>query len=534
MTKASLRCALPALALAAFVLLPFLGKAFTIDDTLFLRQAEHLLTDPLHPTAFEMVWSELAAPLRMSSIMPSGPVMAYLLVPCVRLGGVEWLAHLQQLVFFGLAIVATAGIALRLGLPREAAVTAALLLAATPSAIGMTATAMPDVPAMALGALGIERLLAWRESRRWHAGAAAAGFLALAALARSHLVLLLPVAVLLLPGDAPGWRRWREVPLAAWVPIVAAPLAALAVALVTRDPAGPSTALAGSARSFSSASNLGRNVAAFLVHWTLALPLALPWAALRWRAIVRQPFFYVMTLAAAFVLLLEGEGHRLFLVAPAAGLAAGALWDILAGGLRAKDRVQTALGLWLLISLPVALYLHMPSKYLLAAAPAAAILVARRASQASRRFALAALGATVAAGVLLGVLIVRADTAFAGLGRRAAAELIAPNVAAGRNVWFAGHWGFQWYAEKAGARCLTITPPRPLAGDLAVSSLRSFGHAIHLFPDRKLLATIEGSEPGGRIMSMNLGSGFFSNYWGYLPWAWGDEVLDRFDLWELE
>ena len=531
--KAASRCAAPALVLAALVLLPFLGKAFTIDDTLFLKQAEHLLTDPLHPTAFEMVWSELAAPLRMSSIMPSGPVMAYLLVPCVRLGGAEWLAHLEQLVFFCLAILATTGIALRLGLPKEAALAAALLLAATPAALAMAATAMPDVPAMALGALGIERLLASRESGRWHAGIAAAAFLALAALARSHLLLLLGVAILLLPGDTIGWRRWREVPRPAWIPIVAAPLVVLAVVLVTRDPEGRSTVFAGSALGFNSPANLARNATAFAVHWTLVLPLALPWAASRWRAIVRQPFPYVTTLAAGFVLLGEGVAHRVFFLAPAAGLGAGVLWDVISDGWRRRDRVQTALGAWLLIALPVTIYLHMPSKYLLASAPAAAILVARQLAQAPRRLSMALLGATIAAGIVLGVLIVRADAAFAALGRRAAAELIAPNVAAGSNVWFAGHWGFQWYAEKAGARCLTTTTP-PRRGDLAVSSRNGLGQAIKFFPRRELLAALEESRPGGRIMSRKLGCGFFSNYWGYLPWAWGDDLLDRYDLWRLE
>jgi hypothetical protein len=176
----------------------------------------------------------------------------------------------------------------------------------------------------------------------------------------------------------------------------------------------------------------------------------------------------------------------------------------------------------------------MPSKYLVPSAPAAAIVVARRAMQTSPRLARALIGATVAAGLALGVLVIRADAAFADLGRRAAAELIVPSVAAGHNVWFAGHWGFQWYAEKAGARCLTETPPLPLSGDLAVSSRNTFGYAIGFFPQRKLLATLEDTTPGGRIMSKKLGCGFFSNTWGYLPWAWGDDVLDRFDLWQLE
>jgi hypothetical protein len=38
-----------------------------------------------------------------------------------------------------------------------------------------------------------------------------------------------------------------------------------------------------------------------------------------------------MTLAAGIMLRLEGEAHRLFVIAPAAGLGAGVLWDVLAG-----------------------------------------------------------------------------------------------------------------------------------------------------------------------------------------------------------
>ena len=66
-----LRAALPALLLAAAVLLPFLNKAFTMDDTVFMREAMHALADPLHPTAFEMVWTYDSQ--RLSTIIPTGP-----------------------------------------------------------------------------------------------------------------------------------------------------------------------------------------------------------------------------------------------------------------------------------------------------------------------------------------------------------------------------------------------------------------------------------------------------------------------------
>jgi len=35
-------------------------------------------------------------------------------------------------------------------------------------------------------------------------------------------------------------------------------------------------------------------------------------------------------------------------------------------------------------------------------------------------------------------------------------------------------------------------------------------------------------------MSRSDGVGFYSNGFGYLPWAWGSEPVDRYELWELE
>ena len=56
--RLSLSCrllvAVPAIVVAGLILLPFLNKAFNIDDLTFLLQAEHILKDPWHPTAFEM------------------------------------------------------------------------------------------------------------------------------------------------------------------------------------------------------------------------------------------------------------------------------------------------------------------------------------------------------------------------------------------------------------------------------------------------------------------------------------------------
>lgn len=522
--------ALPAIALAALALLPFAGKAFTIDDTLFLRQAEHLLIDPLHPTAFDLTWTE--QPARLSSIMPSGPIMAWLLVPSLRLGGVEWAAHLANLALLVIALWATAGLARRIGLDQWGSVVACLLLASAPAVLAMSATAMPDVPAMALGALGLERLLAWRDERRWHQPLVAALALGLAPLARSHLGLMLGVGALALLGDGEPLRlsTWRAIPWKSWLPLAGALAISFAIMRITRDPLPAGASVAGAVGGFATFSSLHRNVVAFATHWTLALPFALPWAAMRGRAMPWRLGWVVLPVMVALIAL---SGFPWFVgLAPLPTVGALALIDVVHDAFRRRDRTQLVLAAWLLVALPVCFYVQMAPKYVIASAPAGALLIARAFAALPRRN-LAAL-ATVAIGLALGVAIVRADQQFSGLSRRAAATLVAPRVRAGKHVWFSGHWGWQWYAEQAGARCLTSTPPFPAAGDVVVSSSRSESFAIKRFPKRRLIETLTDETPGGRVMSRAECVGFYSDHWGYLPWGWGTEDIDRFDVWEME
>jgi len=531
--------ALPALALAAILLLPFAGKAFTIDDTVFLRQAEYALTDPLHPSALTMVWSEVSKPMRLSQVMPTGPLMAWLLMPVALASGSEIVAHLEQLLLVLLAVFEVAVLALRLGYDDEVARVAALFLAATPAVLGMSGTVMPDIAAMTLALVGVERLHAWGREGRAMQGVAAALALGIAPLARSHVLLLAGLGVLFLPLPpiAPFTRllphRVRAGAWVKWLPVVAAPVLMLLVLRIVQDPLGGSSDMVSAAGMFSSLGNVRSNAIAFGVHWVLLLPLGLAWMLSRGRTFWMSVFPW-LGLAAALAAIWYGHETGWLWIAPVAGFGAAVVADVVADSVRRRDPTSGMLALWLLVALPIVIYLHFPSKYLVACAPAAAIVSARAVLSLPRPRAHAIAGGLIAAGAILGVMILRADSTFAGLGRRAAEELVAPYVTSGQNVWFNGHWGFQWYAEKAGGRCLTSTPPHPVHGDLVVSSVETItGIPIQSFRSRELVATVTDQSPGGRIVSSQLGAGFYSNGWGYLPWAWGSTPVDRFDLWRL-
>jgi len=524
-----LRRSLPALLLASIVLVPFLGKPFTMDDTVFLFEARHAIGDPLHPTAFDMPWNGSVG--RVSTMVPTGPGMAWLLVPSVLSSHPEVVAHLLQLAMLWLAIVATVALALRLGVASRWSAAAGLLVGLAPAVLGMAGTAMPDVPGMAIGVAGIQQLVAWRDDRRIRQAVAAALLLGLAPLVRTHLVGLFAIGALLLLGNPLEPARWRTGGAGRWAPLVAATIITALLTLVTRDPASGAGSIAGAAAAWSSPWRIPPNLLAYLVHWSIALPFTLPWVAIRFRAIVAHPWLFVPSVAAAAGIAIAAAPPDLTWLFVALGaLTLTAMAEALLDAWRRRDGLQFTLVAWLLLPLPAAVYTHLPSKLLLVSAPAAAILVSRAAS------ALAAVGrrtiaATALASALLGIAILRAETAFSTLGRDAAETLIRPQVAVGRRVWYVGSWGFQWYAERAGARFFPVEPPFPRNGDLVVACRIC---EPHIYPDamRALLPArrISHADPGGRLMDMGVNAGFFSNTWGLLPWSWGRGLLEGFDV----
>jgi 4-amino-4-deoxy-L-arabinose transferase-like glycosyltransferase len=459
-----------ALALAAIVLLPFLNKAYTIDDPVFLREAQALLTDPLHPSAFRMVWAS-ARDLRASEFLPGGPLAAYVLVPLALAQWQEWAGHLLMFIYFATAIAATAALARRFGLSPWAQQAAAVLTASAPVALGMAGTVMPDIPAMMFVALGMERFIAWTQSHRWRAGILAALFLALAVLARINLLVLLAIAAYYALRRSWVLRQdWRNV-----LPVVLAGGLVLLGLIVTRDPdaaGGTAVSAVGHQLGFDFSR---RHVVALLIAYLTTTPL----------------------LAALFT--------------------------------RRRLEPSAFLWVWLLVPVPVIAYVQIAPKYLLPALPAAAILAAHGLDRMASRTRILALLAGV--GTTLGLLILMADARMAGTARTAAAQLIRPRAEAGERVWYAGHWGFHWYAEAAGAMPLTVDPPFPSRGDIVVGSTVDRPVGLLAVLPRTLIETWGSLEPAGQVMSRH--AGFYSDLWGLLPWWWERPEGSGFHVWRV-
>jgi hypothetical protein len=529
-----LTCAGPALLATFVVLLPFLGKPFTNDDVTFLLQAKHVMHDPLHPTAFDGVFD--GHRVRLSRALVTGPVMAYLLLPSVALGGAEWAAHVVQLGLLVIAAMSTAGLTLRLGHSPQQAVVASLLVIASPAVLGMAATAMPDIAAMAFAVAGMERLVASRQECRPLSAVTAGVLLAVAVLSRPHVLLLIPCASVWsfipeLQGGCKPSARWS-----AFIPAVVALGLVAVVVYVTRDPFSGDTIASATLRRIQPV-RLVFNLASFGLQWAVAFPLVVLWVVARWSKmeVPRTTLGFLFgALLAATGGFLERQEWWWWLPLLGAGIAWAVLVDIIGTAFDRRDPIEGVLGLCLLIAAAAAWYEQLPPKLLIPSAPAMAILVASRyrwtdASRLQQTF----LVGTSIAGLGLGVLVIRADAGLAEIGRdggRIVADVVKDRARDGVNVWADGAWGYQWYAMEAGAEPLARTAPFPRAGDLIVAGLRPKG--LPGAPAMTLLYRRVYDSPGGRVHSE--GAGFFNNRMGPWPWIWGCQEVGRIEVWRVD
>jgi hypothetical protein len=516
-------CSLPALILSAACLLPYLNKAFTIDDPVFLLQAQQIRKAPLHPMALDICWMNVCGPVAQN--MPGNVLMSYYLLPVVSRADPERLVHLMQIIALWCGIAATVSLAFRFGFGTFAACAAGLLVAATPPVLAMASTAMPEILAMSVGVIGIERLVAWKKDGKLFNGVVSAMALGLAPIARPHLVLLWLIAAVLLRDDArifDAWS-WIALPKRRWIPLIVAVFLSIAALALTHEPGNGLRP----PHMFLRPENAHHNLQSYLTYWILAMPLGLAWIVLRNQ-------FWILPIGLCLPVVWKvwiRPGHlvwaNLF-----AGVGALVLIDVLVWSFQSRDQRRFACALWLLIPLVTLQYIHLPMKYLVPCAPAGALLIAD--ILPAFRWRISALCGIVAAGAIFGSVVLSADAQFAEMGRQAAARLIAPRVAAGNRVWVSSQWGLYWYAQKAGAQVLR-SDDVPAPGDYLVrGEMEGYPGTLKRLPPAVQIETFTVGGPGGRTMSAKDGAGLYSNIFGDLMWAWGTGEWNHYELWRFQ
>ena len=531
---AVLTCAWPALLLATVCLLPFLNKPFINDDPHFLAMAQQIVKHPAHPMDFTICWNLGQDCTKAYLLTPGNFLMGYVLVPTVLTGAHEWTAHLTQLVFVWIAVLAMTSLVLRFGWGRRHATAGALLLVATAPFLPIASTAMPDILATAVALVAMERLAAWKAEQKWTQGAAAAIALGLAGLARAHLPLLLPLAAFYLLDSSNPKEVFAQVRRRFWLwtPVLAGSALLFAVIATTREHnlgLDPPAAVSGLRK-------IPSNLVAYLLYLVIPLPLAACWIANRLRnRSVRAAILLIVAEAIAWFGHFGGLGHlaRQWRITAVAVIGLAALIDLFYEAFDTKEHTSIFLMLWIAIPLPIVYYFHLPSKYLLPSVPAVILLCFLLMEGSSLRFSRVAAIFMIVAGTGYSLLILRSDAEFARFGRDAMYRLIQPHVAAGERVWFSGQFSAYWYAPLAGAAQIYPGGPQPKPGDLLVVGYYEGGGEFVLprFPRRTLVDAVTHKYRFGR--TMGAGIGLYTNRVGYWLWGFGDSPYDKYELWRI-
>jgi hypothetical protein len=507
-------------------------KPLIVDDTAYALYAEQIRRDPTDPYGFEIFWYGAPEPA-LEVLAP--PLLPYWLAGARALFGDDPVPWKLSLLPFALALA----FALRSLFARFAPGLEVPLLwmaIASPSVLPFL-NLMLDIPALSL-ALGAVALFLSACDRGRAAGAALAGLVAGLAMQTKYIAATAPLAMLAYGALA---RRPRLAGLAC--AMAAAVFLGVEVTLALRygdshfvlgvervgaSFAGPSPAAAlGWIAGFATLLGAMAPGVGLLALFALGgsrravAAAALP-CALAFVAIPFLPAAAVPEIRPSDLLPRLGDPPVEQVLLGALGLAVVASVAILVVRRlrREPTREDLFLAAWLGIEVAgfAALSPFLAARRVLGVSLIALICCGR---EAARRVAQGAArdGLRVALGFGVGLALLFAASDFAGacaqrdsvrLAEAALRDLGADP--ARETVWFSGHWGFRFYAERAGMRPFDPTRSRPRAGDWIVVPEGIF---------RQAMTAVRASRALARLAPRS------ASPWSTLPWAYAGPTAIR-------
>jgi 4-amino-4-deoxy-L-arabinose transferase-like glycosyltransferase len=445
-------------ALTVLCLLPFSGRAFDADDTLFVWAAKHIVKHPLDPYGFEVVWYTTKMP--MWEVTKNPPLGCYYQA---MVGGIagwsERALHLAFLLPALSVILGTYHLAQRFTRAPLAAAAAVLL---TPGFLVSSTNVMCDIPMLAIWIVAV---IFWLEGldQVKPAFLTAAGLLiGFCALTKYFGVALIP---LLLAYSVARKRR-----LGNWVWYLFIPILILAgyqywtYVLYGRGLLWDAAQYA-HVREAHQASRLANTMIGFAFiggcavtgltffpvvwprKWILAalilavfagISSAYGWVDLPADDIARQHWTWLSIQLAFYIL----GGISIL------AMAVLDWW-------KRKDAKSLLLALWIVGTLVFATFLNwtINARSVLPLIPAAGILLARRIDGlpvSSRKLFLVRVTAPLIVSGILSIWIASADAEMANSARLAATSIHEKIQNRPGRIIFQGHWGFQYYMELLG------------------------------------------------------------------------------------
>lgn len=531
--------------LVALLFLPFVNKAFHIDDFYFLVWGELFDWNPFQALPKDFMHQGVLGKGALAYNLTHPLLIPYLLKGLQRLFGAgELPLHLIFLVFPLIALWNLAKLAALLNFDRRSSLLLLVLFATLPAFVVNGQNLMSDVPTLAFLLAGtasvVSCVVGEREALPWGAGIwlTCAVFASYQALAFVVLLIGFVLAGCRNPRQKRGSLLVLLLPLLLMVVWLGAIYGLYGV-----FPGQRGTGVGGELIRGSQLTVLwGRAIFVFaLVGSSLLFVLPLHLALLSRKALLR--------IAGAGGLLLV----MFFLAAPPeagtvprrAALAVFCAWGAvgigcalarLRGWFAAENTRPAALlcGGWLVVTLLYNLVL-LPfgsARYLLPVFPVLFMVLLRESRggipRPSRWVTVWLLTSLVWGGANAW-----ADYNYAGTYRVMAAEIaeFRRALGPGQRVWYIGEWGMRHYFDQAGAHYLLADSREPKTGDYLVipEMPRFWAPPLWLQARLGFYASREFRSPLPlRVFNRRSGAGFYCHHWGLLPFALSSEPDEVF------
>jgi 4-amino-4-deoxy-L-arabinose transferase-like glycosyltransferase len=519
------------------LLLPFAGKAFNMDDPLFIWTARQILDHPADFFGFQVNWYGHEQP--MYEVMKNPPLTAYFIALVAFLFGFGEVP--LHIAFLSIAVAAAVGIYF---LARElcpSPLLATLAGVLTPAFLVSSNTIMCDIPMLACWIWAVVFWIHGLKEDRILYYFIASVLICLSMLNKYFGLSLVPLLFAYSWADRRSMGRWAFFLL---IPLAVTGFYELLTGMmygrglfsdaifypILRRPDDDVRFISQGVISLAFMGG-GFLTAFFLVPYLCS-----------WRV-----FTAGLALTAGIFLVLSAlpnigdfplrDGIRAGVVFQLSVFAVTGLIIIAVAAtdlIKSKDSGSLLLFLWILGTFLFAAFVNWTTniRAILPVAPAVGILIMRRICGGETEPLLKSktpLPFLLFAGALLAFFTVWADASLANTVRSAASEIAKKYGDGGRPLWFQGHWGFQYYMQNEGGKPIDYTRTALEKGARIVIPLNNAN--LKTMPRETFEFTGNVDQDPVRwltTMSLGSGAGFYSKTSGPIPFVLGVGSPERY------